>query len=298
MLPASMSEPASPRRVALALGLLYLFWGTTYFAIHLALAGFPPVLMAGSRFTAAGALLYLALRLRGEPDPPPHQWGAAALVGALLLLANLLVTVAEQWVSSSLAAVVVASTPLWVVLLAGLWREWPVRAEWLGLGVGLAGVLLLQSGGELRGSPLGAFLLLVSTWSWALGSTWSRKLPLPGGLMAPALQMMGGGVPLLAVALLRGERPYPGLGWRPVAAWVWLLIFGSLVGYVAYTWLLRRVRPALATSYAYVNPAVAVTIGAAAGERVGARALVALALILGGVAVVAASRRARPAEAR
>jgi drug/metabolite transporter (DMT)-like permease len=113
--------------------------------------------------------------------------------------------------------------------------------------------------------------------------------------MAPALQMLCGSAPILAASLLRGERPRAALSWRPALAWVYLLIFGSLVGYVAYNWLLRRVRPALATSYAYVNPTVAVAIGAAAGEPVGPRALVALALILGGVALVAAARRTRAA---
>ena len=295
MLPAFMSEPAPAGRVALALGLLYVLWGTTYFGIRVALEGFPPLLMSGGRFFAAGALLYVVVRLRGAPRPSARQWGSAALVGGLLVAANALVTVAERTVSSSLAAVVAASTPLWAVLVAGAWGEWPRRAEWLGLAVGLAGVVVLQAGGGLRASPVGAAVLLASTWAWALGSMWSRRLPMPEGLVSPAAQMMCGGALFLAAALLHGERPLPGLGWRPVVAWFYLLLFGSLVGYVSFNYLLRRVRPALATSYAYVNPAVAVAIGAAAGEAVGLRTVAALALILAGVALVAVSRRARSA---
>ncbi len=295
MLPAFMSEPAPAGRVALSLGLLYVLWGTTYFGIRVALEGFPPLLMSGGRFFAAGALLYVTVRLRGAPRPSARQWGSAALVGGLLVAANALVTFAERSVSSSLAAVVAASTPLWAVLVAGAWGEWPRRAEWLGLAVGLIGVVVLQAGGGLRASPVGAALLVASTWSWALGSMWSRRLPMPDGLVSPAAQMMCGGAVFLAVALLHGERPLPGLGWRPVIAWLYLLFFGSLVGYVSFNYLLRRVRPALATSYAYVNPAVAVAIGAVAGEAVGLRTVAALALILAGVALVAVSRRARSA---
>ncbi len=295
MLPAFMSEPAPAGRVALSLGLLYVLWGTTYFGIRVALEGFPPLLMSGGRFFAAGALLYVTVRLRGAPRPSARQWGSAALVGGLLVAANALVTFAERSVSSSLAAVVAASTPLWAVLVAGAWGEWPRRAEWLGLAVGLIGVVVLQAGGGLRASPVGAALLVASTWSWALGSMWSRRLPMPDGLVSPAAQMMCGGAVFLAAALLHGERPLPGLGWRPVIAWLYLLFFGSLVGYVSFNYLLRRVRPALATSYAYVNPAVAVAIGAVAGEAVGLRTVAALALILAGVALVAVSRRARSA---
>lgn len=187
-----MSAP--PRgQVVLALLALYLIWGSTYLGIRVALEGFPPLLMAGARYVLAGGLLYAFLRLRGAPRPSVREWGGAFAVGTLLVAGNALVSVSEQWVSSGLAAVVIASMPLWAVLLAGLWGEWPSRREWTGLGVGLAGVALLQGGGELRSSPLGAALLVASTWSWALGSMWSRRLPLPGGPMASAAEMLGGG---------------------------------------------------------------------------------------------------------
>jgi drug/metabolite transporter (DMT)-like permease len=283
--------PPRPGLILLALLALYFIWGSTYFAIRVAIVGVPPLLMAGSRFMLAGGVLYLVMRARGAPRPPAREVRAAAVVGTLLCGANGLVTVAEQWISSNLAAIVISSVPLWTVLVAAAWRERPTGGEVAGILVGLAGVAVLQSGGELRGEPLGAFLVVASTWCWALGSIWSRRLPIPTGLMAPAIEMLAGGLALTLVGLARGERLVALPGWPAVGAWAYLVLFGSLVGYTSYTFLLRHVRPALATSYAYVNPAVAVAIGAAAGEPVGGRALLALALILLGVAVVAAVRR-------
>jgi drug/metabolite transporter (DMT)-like permease len=207
-------------------------------------------------------------------------------VGALLCAANALVTVSEQWVSSSVAAVVVASVPLWTVAFAALGGERPSRPELLGLLVGLAGVILLNAGGELSARPLGAALLVLSTWSWAGGSAWSRRRRLAPGLMAAATQMLPGGLVLVLLGLARGERILALPPARPAAAWVYLTVLGSLVGYSAYNYLLRAVRPSVATSYAYVNPAVAVALGAAAGEPVGPRAVGAMALVLAGVGIL------------
>ena len=288
---STLATPPRPGLVLLALLALYLIWGSTYLAIRIALGGFPPLLMAGSRFLLAGGALYLVLRARGAARPTARQWRAGAVVGTLLCAANGLVTVAEQRVTSSVTAVVIASVPLWTVLVAAAWRERPTGGEVAGILLGLTGVAVLQSGGELRGEPLGAFLLVASTWCWALGSIWSRRLPMPAGLMAPAAEMLAGGVVLTLAGLARGERLIEAPGGSAVGAWVYLVLFGSLIGFTAYNFLLRHVRPALATSYAYVNPAVAAALGAAAGEPVGGRALVALSLILLGVAVVAAVRR-------
>lgn len=279
-------------RVFLALGALYFIWGSTYLGIRVALEGFPPLLMAGLRFVCAGALLYGAQRLRGEPNPTRKQWGASALVGLLLCGANSFVCVAEQWVSSGVAAVAIASVPLWAVLFAGLWGRWPARRDWLALAVGLAGVLWLQAGGDLRASPAGAAVLLASTICWALGSVWSRSLPLPKGLMASGAEMLSGGAVILLVALLRGERLTAMPGARPLLAFAFLVVFGSLIAFSAYGFLLANVRPALATSYAYVNPLVAVGLGALfAKESIAPSALGALALILGGVGLLAFGRR-------
>src|SRR3989442_1608323 len=267
---------------------LYFIWGSTFLAIRLALPGFPPLMMSGLRFVCAGGIFYLVLRLRGEPRPSRVEWFAAFRVGTLLICGNALVVVAEQWVSSGVAAVAIASVPLWSVLFAGLWGRWPGKGEWVGLAVGLAGVALLQSGGELRASSAGALVLLFSAITWSLGSMWSRRLPIPAGLMAAASEMLTGGAVLLCAAVLRGERMAAMPGAQPLAAFLYLVVFGSIVAYSAYTFLLAKVRPALATNYAYVSPVVAVLLGAlVARERVTGVAVAALVLIPAGVARLA-----------
>src|ERR1700704_3033749 len=158
---------------------LYFIWGSTYLAIRFALPGFPPLLMSGLRFLCAGSLLYSILRLRGEAPPSRIQWFAALRIGTLLVVGNALVVVAEQWVSSGVAAVAIASVPLWSVLFAGLWGRWPAKGEWVGLTVGLGGVGFLETGGETRASREGAFVLLFSPGPWARGSRGSRRLPIP-----------------------------------------------------------------------------------------------------------------------
>jgi drug/metabolite transporter (DMT)-like permease len=285
------AAPRAPDLVALLA--LYLVWGSTYFAIRIALEGLPPFLLAGTRFILAGLVLLSVARVRGAAWPTGRQVRAGGAVGVLLCAATGLVTAAERDVSSSVAAVVVASMPLWTVVVAAFWRERPTRWEVAGLLVGLAGVVLLQQGGELQAAPLGAALLVLATWSWAVGSMWSRRLPMPTGLQAPGVEMLAGGLVLTAAGLLLGERVTALPAARPALAWLYLTVFGSLVAFSAYNFLLRRVRPALATSYAYVNPAVAVVIGAAAGEPVGPRSVGALGLILAGVGLVAATRQRR-----
>jgi drug/metabolite transporter (DMT)-like permease len=279
--------------ILLALAAVYLVWGSTYLAIRYALEGFPPFFLAGARFAVAGALAYGIARARGAAHPTAAQWRSAAIVGTLLVFGNGCVVIAEQWVTSSVAAVAIASVPLWIALFAGLFGRWPSRGEWIGLAVGIAGVALLQTGGDLRASPAGALLLTVGCVSWSLGSIYSGRLPLPKGLISSAAQMLIGGLVMLAVSLVRGEHIAAAPSAHAVLALVYLTIFGSIVAYTAYQFLLSKVRPTLAASYAYVNPVVAVGLGAAlAGETVAPRALWALALILGGVALLAFRRRA------
>ena len=288
---APLQAPPARGRVVAALLALYFIWGSTYLAIRLALPGFPPLMMSGLRFVLAGGVFYLLLRLKGAPRPSRAQWLAALKVGTLLICGNALVVVAEQWVSSGVAAVSIASVPLWSVLFAGLWGRWPAKGEWAGLAVGLAGVALLQSGGELRASPAGAIVLVLSAITWSLGSMWSTRLPLPTGPMAAATEMLTGGTVLLAAALLRGERMTAMPDGQALGAFAYLVVFGSIIAYTAYAFLLAKVRPALATSYAYVSPVIAVFLGAiVAAEKVTPAAVAALALILGGVAIIAAQR--------
>ena len=255
--------------------------------MRIALEGLPPLFMAGSRFLLAGGSLLLILRGRGAAWPVRRQWGGAALVGALLLGGgNGGIVMAEHFgVSSGLAALGAATVPLWASLFAGLWGEWPTKREWLGLGVGFAGVACLGLEGGLRASPWGAASLLVSSVCWAFGSIWSRLLPLPLGLSAPGAQMLCGGLLLLSASGLPREHLPAALHLRTMLAFVYL-VAAAAVGYGAYAFLLRRVRPALATSNAYVNPIVAVALGAAfAGEHLTALGGLALLLILSGVAL-------------
>ncbi len=288
-----MSESLRTRiTVGLALLSVYLIWGSTYLGIRFALESFPPLLMVGFRLLIAGALMFIFLRVRGAPMPTRRQWLGAAVIGAFLLGGgNGGVTVAEQWVSSGLAAVVIASMPLWAALFGGLWKRWPNRIEWVGLMVGFAGVAVLNMEQNIRANPLGAIVLFGAAISWAFGSVLSGHLQLPKGPMSSAAQMLAGGVLLLALGALSGERITALPSTRSAVAFVYLITFGSLIGFSSYAYLLRTVRPTLATSYAYVNPLVAVGLGVLlGGEKITAVGLIATLIILGGVGLVAMGR--------
>jgi drug/metabolite transporter (DMT)-like permease len=267
-------------------------WGSTYLAIRVALTSYPPFLMAGVRFLCAGAALYAFLRWRGMAAPTRVQWANATVTGLLLLgVGNGLVCYAEQTVASGLAAVAVASMPLFAAVFGGLYGQWPRRMEWLGLAVGFAGVVLLNVGGGMAGSPIGAIALIVAAMSWAFGSVWSRRRDMPPAAMNTAAQMLTGGTVLFVGALLFGER-YPAMpALSSTLALGYLAVAGSLIGFSAYLYLLNTVRPALATSYAYVNPPVAVLVGAMfAGEAIHAFDVIAMIVILGGVGLIALAR--------
>lgn len=288
----SQSVGRSRLWVALALLAVYVIWGSTYLAIRVSIIDFPPFTMAGMRFLSAGSLLYFFLRARGAPTPDLRQWGGAALVGGfLLVIGNGGVVFAEQWVDSGLTALVIASVPIWAALFGGLWGVWPARMEWAGLAVGFAGVLLLNLEGGLRANPVGAAALLLAAASWAFGSVWSRRLPLPPGMMASAAEMLTAGVMLSLIGMVRGERMESMPTMWPLLAFLYLVVFGALVGFSAYSYLLRHVRPGLATSYAYVNPIVAVALGVGLlGEQMTLAGLLAMPVILSGVALVMLGR--------
>ncbi len=293
-----LTAPAAPATVRngllviLSLLALYLLWGGTYLGMRIALEGFPPFILAGVRQLTAGVVLYLFLRIRKNAAPTRSQWLAAILVGGLLLVfGNGGVVFAEQWVSTGLAALALGAIPLWAALFSGLFGRWPTRIEWFGLGLGFAGIVLLNLENGLHANPLGAIFLFIAPVSWALGSILSQRLPSPKGLMASAAQMVAGGTMLFIVGFGVGERMTSIPGPRPLAAMVYLIIGGSLVGFSAYGYLLRRVRPALATSYAYVNPLVAVGLGVAlAGEHITFIGLLAMLTILPGVGLVSLGR--------
>jgi len=218
------------------------------------------------------------------------------VMGVLLLgLGNGMVCIAQQSVSSGLAAVAVASAPLWMGLFAAMRGQHPNRLEWIGLAVGFAGVLWLNAGGTLSASPTGLIALLIAPLAWSYGSIWSKGRDLPSPFMGAAGQMLLGGVMMLVAGLLLGERiaALPTLkGWLAVG---YLVTFGSIVGFSAYIWLLHHVRPALAGSYAYVNPAIAVALGAwLAKEHFGTADLGAMVVILLGVVAITLAKARRP----
>ncbi|MCB1576701.1 MAG: drug/metabolite exporter YedA [Xanthomonadales bacterium] len=294
--PPGAAIPPMPQRLLAAPGLLvplalfavYVIWGSTYFAIRIALDSWPPFLLGAVRFVIAGGALYLWLRLRGVAPPTRRQWLNAALTGTLLLgVGNGLVCFAEQSVASGLAAVAVASMPLFAAAFGLIYQEWPSRLEWTGLAVGFAGVILLNLGNGMSGAPVGAIALVIAATAWAFGSVWSRRRDMPPASMNTAAQMLSGGVALTVVSLLVGERLPSHPSAASLLALVYLVVFGSLVAFTAYLYLLRNVRAALATSYAYVNPPVAVLLGALfLGEQVHPGDVVAMAVILSGVAMI------------
>lgn len=295
----SLSVPVAPAQnrllILLSLGVLYFIWGGTYLGMRIALEGFPPFILTGARQFTAGVVLYLFLRARGNARATRSQWLGAAVVGGLLLVGgNGVVAFSEQWVSSGLAAVALGAVPLWTALFSGFFGRWPTRLEWFGLGLGFLGIVLLNLENGLQANLIGAIGLLIAPISWALGSVLSQHLPQPKGAMSSATQMLTGGFVLLIVGLGSGERMTSFPAPRPLLAMAFLVIGGSLVAFSAYGYLLRRVRPALATSYAYVNPVVAVVLGVVlAGEHITLIGVLAMLTILSGVGLVSMGRERR-----
>jgi drug/metabolite transporter (DMT)-like permease len=291
-----MHSPALDRRIlliTLALVALYFIWGSTFLAMRFAIESFPPFLMGAIRFLVAGILLFSWLKMKGVPSPTPGQWLGAGIVGTLLLaVGNGGVAYAELTVSSGVAALAIATVPLWTAIFASFWNEKPHAREWLGILIGTAGIVVLNLGNTLQASPLGAALLLLAAASWAFGSLWGKRLPMPTGGMASAAQMIAGGVVLAAISLVAGETWPAAPSAKSVYAILYLIVFGSFVAYSAYLFLLSNVRPALATSYAFVNPLVAMLLGVwLADEVIGSAEYAALVIILLGVLLVLPFKR-------
>jgi len=290
-----------PLAVAFALASVYVLWGSTYLAIRFALASYPPFLLGAGRMALAGAIMYAALRWRGVAPPTRKQWRTLWVLSIwMVLLSNGLVNLAETQVDSGLAAIAVASMPLFAGVFAMLRGRHPSKIEWIGLAIGFVGVVWLNAGGKLAASTLGLVCLIVAPIAWAWGSIWSRDQDLPSPFMSASAQMLTGSVWMLGAAMLTGERivAVPTVG--ATAALLYLVVAGSIFGFTAYIWLLHHVRPALATSYAYVNPPIAVLFGALlAGERFTSHDLGAMAVILAGVVIItlARARAAKPAPA-
>jgi len=271
-----------------ALFCTYFIWGSTYLAIRFGIESFPPFLMAGLRFTTAGAILYAVMRYLGSPNPSRQQWLGAGAVGLLLpALGNGTVCFVQQTVSSSVAALSIATAPIWMAVFSSIWGHKIVAREWLGIAVGLAGIVLLNLGGSFSGDFMSAFLLIFAAASWSFGSVWGKRLAMPQGLMASAAQMLVGGIALLGFSALQGEAWPQAISAKSWGAILFLIVLGSLVAYSAYQYLLHTVRPLVASSNTFVNPVVAFAVGIwFAGEHVTAMELMALAVILAGVFLV------------
>jgi drug/metabolite transporter (DMT)-like permease len=293
---ATAALAGSPRDKALTVGaiaVLYVVWGSTYFAMHVALGFLPPFLMAGPRFVVAGLILLVFLRGRGAELPTPKQWGSAAVVGIfLLVLGNGLVAIGQRSIDSGVAATVVATMPLWAAGIGSVWGDRPTAREVIGLVLGFIGVAILHSGGSLSFRSIDAVALLFAPIAWAFGSILSRRIPLPKGLMAGAAQMICAGAVMIALAMLRGERPIGPPTAASIGALLYLVCFGSILAFSAYGHLLRTTRPSLAMSYAYVNPLVALGIGAVlGGEPLSKTKVAACFLTILGVVVVTLPKR-------
>jgi drug/metabolite transporter (DMT)-like permease len=287
--PRSARLPINVRLIA-CLAAVYLIWSSTYLVMRLALAELPPLLMASIRFAVAGTVMLAIARRRGAAWPSARQWLGAVPVGALLFLGgNGFVAIGEQSVSSGGAAVVCAMMPLWIGVLAAVSGERPSRREWLSLGLGFVGVLVLMGGPSLQGEPLHIAVILLAPVCWALGSILSRRqgLRAPSDtFMSAAMQMLAGSAALAIAGLARSEQLPAHISPHTWLAVGYLVVFGSVIGFTAYHWLLRNARPVVATSYAYVNPILAVVIGAvASGEALGITTLIANVLIVGAIAL-------------
>lgn len=308
-----MTSEDAPGRPALAqviaaFAAVYVIWGSTYLAIRFAIETLPPLTMAGVRFLLAGAALYAFVRARGVARPLPIHWRSATIVGGLLLLGgNGGVVWAEQVIPSGVAALLVATVPLWMVLLdwARPGGRGPSATVVVGLLVGFGGLVLLVGPADLVGGdrvdPVGAGVVLFASLAWAAGSIYSRSAALPASpFLATGMEMIAGGALLVVAGLARGEWAAfdpSGVSAASAAAFAYLVVFGSLIGFTSYIWLLGVSTPSRVATYAYVNPVVAVLLGwALAGEPLTARVAGAAAVIVAAVVLITRERAAsRPA---
>jgi drug/metabolite transporter (DMT)-like permease len=291
---APKSSSADRWLIPLALVSLYLIWGSTYLGIAVAVrpGGFASFQLNTVRFVLAGLMLFLFLRMRGAALPNAVQIRNASIVGVLLVIGgNGLTTLSlHLGAPSGISATVIATTTLWAGLWSTLWGNRPRALEWIGMGVGLAGVAVLTLEGTFQSNPA-ILIQFIAPMLWALGSIYSRHAAMPEGMMASAVEMIAGGMVAFPISLLSGEQwNMPSLeAW---GAFAYLVVFGSLVGFNAYGFLLTKVRPAVATSYAYINPIVALGLGLwLLNEKIDAKTFIALPIILIGVGLIAVAQQ-------
>lgn len=297
-----------------AFAAVYIFWGSTYLAIKYAIETLPTFLMAGSRFLIAGSILCVWARLSPDYEKPTFaHWRTSFIVGTLLLLGgNGCVVLAEHYIPSSLAALLIAVEPFWIVLLSWLWLggnrpNWKVA---LGLLVGFVGVYLLvanrdsaanAANADGSGQIIGAFLVMFGAFCWALGSIYGVRATTPkSSVLTSGMQMLAGGFVLILLGTLTGEWSKFNFADVSTSSWfgfVYLIIFGSIVGFTAYSWLLKVSPPSLVATYAYVNPVVAVFLGwLIAGESLTVQMLIGAGIIVGSVALITSNSESKKQE--
>jgi drug/metabolite transporter (DMT)-like permease len=286
-----------------ALIAVYLVWGSTYLAIRFAIETIPPFLSAGLRFLISGAFLYFWQRLRGVPAPKKVEWRSAAIIGLLLLLGgNGCLVWAEQRIPSGIASLFIATAPLWMVLIDALFpggtrSNW---LTWLGVLVGLSGTALLAYPWQTHTTrasldPVGMAVLIFAALSWSVGSLYSRKASLPNSpLLGTGMEMLVGSLGLFILATLTGEWNQfhlAAISMRSLGGLAWLIVFGSGIGFVAYTWLLRNAPTPIVSTYAYVNPVVAILLGSLlANETLESLEIIAALIIITGVVLITTAR--------
>lgn len=293
-------------KIWIALLALYIVWGSTYLAIRFSVETIPPFLHAALRFLISGAILYIWRRMAGDPAPTLSNWKSTAIVGtALLLGGNGLVAWAEQSVPSGIAALMISTSPFWLVLFESL-RAGGSKPTWrsiVGLIIGFGGVFILIGpaeiiGGEGSFDTFGIILLLLAPLFWSLGSIYARGADMPKStLLSTGMQMLTGAVALFIVSLVKGELNGFSVGLVSTRSWLgllYLITFGSLIGFVSYGWLLHNAPVSLTSTYAYVNPVVAVFLGnLLADEPLNPRILIASAIIIGSVIFINSARQAK-----
>jgi len=280
--------------IVIALFCTYFIWGSTYLAIRFGIESFPPFLMAGVRFTVAGVILYTVMRFMGSENPTLSEWKGASIVGLLLpALGNGTVCYVQQTVSSSVAALAIATAPIWMAIFSSVWGHHITRQEWVGIFLGVLGIGLLNLGGSLHGDYVSALLLIFAAASWSFGSIWGKHLPMPKGLMGAACQMTAGGIALMIASTYFNESWPENISAKSWGAMLFLIVLGSIVAYSAFQYLLKAVRPLIASSNTFVNPIVAFAVGIwFANEHVTQNEVIALAVILLGVALILTSKNA------
>ncbi len=295
----STAPRASTARIWLALGTVYVVWGSTYLAIAVTVETIPPLLSSGARFLVAGGLLYPVVRWRSSQRPTALHWRNALIVGGLLVGANGVLSIGEQTVPSGLASLLIATVPFWMVLGTRLlYGTRTGAAEWIGIGVGFVGVAVLVGRPVGSAGVVDVALVMIASVAWALGSILSPRLSSPPGtLMTVSMQMLAGGVTMLVLGVLRGEASDLGSFSTPsVLAFSYLIVISSMIVFPAYIWLLGAAPTPLVSTYAYINPVIAVVLGTALrDEPLDLRIVIGALLIVAAVFVIvtASSRGAR-----